>query len=237
LLVGATGQTVCLWDLSHTDSTGKAQHTINDAHLKIINDVKFSNLNPNLFATVSDDSHFKLWDTRSLKIFTHTYQASDDQLLVVGFSHFNEHLYATAGEESGMILVWDLRMTRNAINDLNYHKGAVNQLEWCPTSEWLFMTSASDGLVYVWDQSKCGQEQARHDYEDGPPEMIYPHEWHRGVNIEDIGWSPDSDPSQQMCVSVDQEMNMQVWKMSEDFFFREVDFLDRLDLIKESDLE
>lgn len=188
-----------------------------------------------MFGTASDDCHYKLWDVRDTSKFTHTFKASDDDLLVIGFSHFNEYLFATGGEQSGIVNVWDMRMPKTFINDLNYHKSYVNQIEWSPHSEWLFMTSSSDGKVFVWDQSKCGEEQARHDFEDGPPELIYPHEMHRGSNVEDIAWSPEGTTS--MCVSVDTDMHMQIWRTSEEFFFKETDYLDRLDLIKENDLE
>ena len=34
----------------------------------------------------------------------------------------------------------------------------------------MLASGADDGKVYVWDNSKCGEEQARKDYEDGPPD-------------------------------------------------------------------
>ena len=107
-------------------------------------------------------------------------------------------------------------MPKYFINDLTYHQGPVSQIDWSPSCENLFMSSSADGKVFVWDHNNCGEEQARHDYEDGPPEMIFPHELHQKNNIEDIGWSP-LDGDQLMAVSVDTQMSMQVWKMSEDF--------------------
>ena len=126
-------------------------------------------------------------------------------------------------------------MPSSFINDLVYHKGPVTQIEWSPISENIFMSSSSDGKVFVWDNSKTGEEQARHDYEDGPPEMIFPHESHRLNNIEDICWSPFD--GENMAVSVDVQLVMQVWKMSEDFFFNEVEFIDNLDMINNGLLE
>lgn len=66
--------------------------------------------------------------------------------------------------------------------------------------------------------------------------MIFPHDTHRRVNIEDIAWSPVAG-DHHMAVSIDTEMSMQVWKMSEDFFFNEVDYQDRLDEIRIDYLE
>lgn len=48
------------------------------------------------------------------------------------------------------------------------------------------MSSSGDGKIFVWDHSKTGEEQARHDYEDGPPELIFPHEGHQLSGVEDI---------------------------------------------------
>ena len=67
VLVAATGQTLCLWDTNQPLTKGAPSLKIDEAHEKTINDVKFSNLNPNMLGTASDDSNYKLWDTRSLK--------------------------------------------------------------------------------------------------------------------------------------------------------------------------
>ncbi len=45
------------------------------------------------------------------------------------------------------------------------------------------MSSGLDGKIFIWDNSKTGEEQARHDYEDGPPELLFPHELHRENGI------------------------------------------------------
>jgi len=37
------------------------------------------------------------------------------------------------------------------------------------------LSSGSDGQVFIWDILKTGEEQARHDFEDGPPELLFPH--------------------------------------------------------------
>lgn len=63
-LGGATGQRICLWDAG---KKGPASVTVNDAHEKVINDIKFSSRSEHLFGTCSDDGNFKLWDVRSMK--------------------------------------------------------------------------------------------------------------------------------------------------------------------------
>jgi histone-binding protein RBBP4 len=98
-LVAATGQNLCLWDTNK--ASNKPQAKILDAHQNVINDVKFSILNHNIFGTASDDNNYKLWDYRNLKdsnSFIQCNKASDDYLLVISFNCFNEFLFATGGE-------------------------------------------------------------------------------------------------------------------------------------------
>jgi hypothetical protein len=66
--------------------------------------------------------------------------------------------------------------------------------------------------------------------------MIFPHELHQKNNIEDIAWS-SLEEDHLMAVSLDTQMSMQVWKMSEDFLFNEVEYLDIMDRIKIDHLE
>jgi WD40 repeat protein len=82
-----------------------------------------------MFISTSDDGHYKIWDVRSLGAdnkFVHCYKDSDDELGVGSFSQLNEYLYSTGGELSGVIHIWDLRMTKYFINDLCFHKEKVN---------------------------------------------------------------------------------------------------------------
>ena len=100
-------------------------------------------------------------------------------------------MFAVAGEESGMIGIWDMRMPEMVLNDVEHHDKQVTALEWHPTREQFFVSAGEDGKVFLWDNSKCGEEQARKDYEDGPPELVFPHIHHSSL-IEDICWQPNS---------------------------------------------
>lgn len=127
-------------------------------------------------------------------------------------------------------------MPKEFINDLYLHKEQVNQIEWSPHSEDLFLSSAADGRVIIWDHSKTGEEQARHDYEDGPPEMLFSHEMHQKDNIEDIAWSPYQD-EENLVVSCGTNATMQVWRLSQDFLIKELDYYDHMDLVADEDVE
>jgi hypothetical protein len=49
------------------------------------------------------------------------YQAGEESLCVGAFNPLNEHLFAVAGDPSGVIQVWDMRMPKDAINVLSHH--------------------------------------------------------------------------------------------------------------------
>ena len=55
--------------------------------------------------------------------------------------------------------------------------------------------------------------------------MIFPHETHKNCSVEDIAWSCNDE---NFAVSCDTDSRMQVWKISDDFFFNEVEYLDKI---------
>jgi len=70
----------------------------------------------------------------------------------------NPNLIAVGGEESGLIGIWDMRMPQMVINDLSHHSKQVTSLEWHPNKEQILASAGEDGKVFVWDNSKCGEE-------------------------------------------------------------------------------
>jgi histone-binding protein RBBP4 len=156
----------------------------------VINDARFSPIEENLFVTSGADGFFKVWDLRD---FGHksvvSIQGSNTELNVAAFNYVNKHLIACAGDPDGTVSIYDLRMPERVLNDLEFHKDQVSVLEWHPNREQMLVTGADDGKIYIWDNEKWGDEQARADYDDGPPEMVFPHELHSS-KIEDVCWSP-----------------------------------------------
>ena len=53
----------------------------------------------------------------------------------------------------------------------------------------MVLSGGDDGKVYLWDNSKNGEEQAQGDYEDGPPELLFHHMSHAS-QIEDMAFCP-----------------------------------------------
>ena len=110
-----------------------------------------------MLISTSDDAHFKIWDVRTQKA-TLAYKAAEESLCVGAFNPLFEHLFAVAGDSSGEIQVWDLRMPQECINSLQHHTKQVTSLEWCPSRQYLLASGSDDNRVYVWDQAEAGQE-------------------------------------------------------------------------------
>lgn len=204
-----------------------------------INDVKFSPLNRNLLVTSGQDGFFKIWDLRD-KGYKCNLQckSSTDDLNCSSFNNVNPNLLVAAGEQSGAISVWDLRMPQTSINTVTFHKGQVTCVEWHPTQEQVFVSGGDDGAVYIWDNAKNGEEQGRRDYEDGPPELVASNDEGHASMIEDVCWQPNAKAGVfPMIASIENERVLEVWKPKEDFFVDLIDDIAFVDKIAETDLE
>lgn len=109
-------------------------------------------------------------------------------------------------------------MPKQSLHEYIFHNKQVTNLEWCPHNVHLLASGSDDQKVYIWDQSLLGMEQARSDYEDGPPEMIFPHVYHSSI-IEDLQWCPNKDNHYNLAIaSLETNMLMQVWQLSKQEF-------------------
>lgn len=118
-----------------------------------------------------------------------SYKCSQNDMNAVCFSPVSEHMLVTAGDSSGIVQAWDLRMMQNSIIDFLHHKESANVLDWSALDPNLLISGSNDRKVYLWDVSKAGEEQGRSDYDEGPPELLFPHECH-DANIEAVNFSP-----------------------------------------------
>lgn len=147
-------------------------------------------------------------------------------------------MFACAGEDC-QVSVYDMRMPANHLNQMHFHEQEITSLEWHPSSEQICLSGSKDGKVYLWDNSKNGEEQAQGDYEDGPPELIFHHLSHVS-EIEDISFCPKREGKESLfpaVVSVEMQLTMQIWKPKEDFMEEELDMLDNLNQVQLADLE
>ena len=101
-----------------------------------------------------------------------------EEVLNVGaWNNVIETMFATAGEDQ-LITIWDMRMPDSPLNDLRFHQEEVTSLDWHPTNELMCVSGSKDGKIYIWDNSRNGEEQGQDDYDDGPPELVFHHMAH-----------------------------------------------------------
>lgn len=94
-----------------------------------VNDASFSSLDSNLIITSGNDGNFKIWDLRDNGYkYIMMGKASDDSLNTSAFNPVNRYMFATAGESTGMIGIWDMRMPEMFTNDLIFHQKQVTSL-------------------------------------------------------------------------------------------------------------
>lgn len=114
-------------------------------------------------------------------------------------------------------------------------------LEWCPVNESVLASGSDDKKIYIWDQSLFGLEQARQDYEDGPPELQFPHMYHCS-NIEDLQWRPPMRSAHESTfnmaiASLETDKQFQIWQMNQDFAEKEEDIIGLAEYIEDCELE
>ena len=115
------------------------------------------------------------WDLRQgVSESALTGQVSEDPVNCGTFNNVNENMFACAGEDC-QVTIWDVRMPQNYLNEMRFHEQQITVLEWHPTNEQICMSGGQDGKVYIWDNTKNGEEQGQGDYEDGPPELVFHH--------------------------------------------------------------
>lgn len=119
---------------------------------RAINTLSFSQLDPHLLLSGSQDGAVKLWDLRASKGKpTLTIQPGSDAVRSIQFSPFHNKKFA-AISDSGVILKWDLRLPTQFEKKLNAHTGPGLCIEWHPEFDYL-VSAGRDKQVQIWNMN------------------------------------------------------------------------------------
>ncbi|KAH0544354.1 hypothetical protein FGG08_001495 [Glutinoglossum americanum] len=162
-------------------------------HESSVEDIQWSPVERNVFASASSDGTVKIWDLRSK---THkpavSVQASKVDVNVISWSHQTSHLLAT-GADDGTWAVWDLRSwkpsvagsssppadaTSTPVASFNFHKEQITSIEWHPQEDSIVAVAAGDNTLTLWDLAVELDDEESKDtagVEGVPPQLLFVH--------------------------------------------------------------
>lgn len=197
IIATASVDTTCtIWDL-----TTQQARTQLIAHDKEVFDIEFVAGSVDAFASVGADGSVRLFDLRSLEHSTILYESeSSAPLLRLTACGSDSNLLATFHADSQTIQVLDVRRPGQAVVELEAHSGALNAIEWSPTSKNLIASCADDAQVLVWDLNAAASKQQR----IRDPALAYTADY----EVNNLTWSADG---QKLAIAYGR--NVQVLKL------------------------
>ena len=151
-----------------------------------VEDLQWSPVETNVFASCSTDRTVKIWDSRQKAQAAITIPAHDADVNVISWNRLTPCMLASGGDD-GAFKIWDLRsfQTEGHVANIQYHHGPVTSIEWCPHDSSMLATASADNQVAVWDLSleRDAEEEAQAMEEEGmrvkadelPPQLLFLH--------------------------------------------------------------
>jgi len=215
VLVSASNDgNICMWDVeAKTENKSiSAPLATFSAHTAAVQDVSCSSFHAHTFASVGDDKHLVLWDDKVSKP-VHNVKAHDGEINSVSFSPHKEELLLT-GSHDKTVAMWDIRNLSKCVYSFQHHQDAVMQVQWSPLRAEILASASQDRRICVWDISRISEVQAKEEFQDGPPELLFLHAGHTS-RISDICWDPNNP---WVMASVAEDNIVQCWEMEEKIY-------------------
>ena len=123
-------------------------------HKRVVADLTWSPLEPNILASCSADPFIIIWDIRTPNKPQMTLQLWNAGASMVRFNRISPYMLASAHE--GQVRIWDLRKTGKEKSSLiTAHMAPVSSMDWSYTNENEIVTSSSASSettnVKIWD--------------------------------------------------------------------------------------
>jgi ribosome assembly protein RRB1 len=159
-------------------------------HADSVEDIQFSPVQEDVFATCSVDGNIMVADMRdkNFKAPKLTIKAHDCDVNVISWNTLTANLIAS-GADDGSIKVWDLRYPQEQpITNIKWHTDAITSIQWQPSDEWTLAASSADNRVSVWDFSVENNEQETNEEYGIPEQVIFLH--HGQEDVKEVRWHP-----------------------------------------------
>ncbi|XP_045471317.1 GATOR complex protein WDR59 isoform X2 [Harmonia axyridis] len=118
------------------------------AHTRVVTDVNWHQMDPNLLASCSVDTFIHIWDLRDSRRPALSLSAIAEASQV-RWNRISANLLATAHE--GDIKIWDQRKGTSPVQYVAAHLSKIHGLDWSRTSETQFTTCSQDNTVKFFD--------------------------------------------------------------------------------------
>ncbi|SCU84897.1 LADA_0D04500g1_1 [Lachancea dasiensis] len=127
-------------------------------HTGGINACQFNLYNDLMLCSADSAGTINLWDVRDstqpLKSWTH----GDGSVSTLQWSPHNPTIVATAGQDDGLVRLWDCSQSAERDQNLVFTHGGhmlgVNDISWDPNEPWMLCSVANDNSVQLWSPSK-----------------------------------------------------------------------------------
>ncbi|CAF1520957.1 unnamed protein product [Rotaria sp. Silwood1] len=214
ILSASNDQTICLWNTEKLAIEEKF-------------DFAWHLFHKTLFGSVGDDRKLTIWNIRSSHYTksSHVADAHSAEVNCLSFNLFSEYIRAT-GSADKTVALWDLRNLMLKLHIFESHKNEIFQVQSSHHNETILASSGTGRRLRVWDLSKIGEEQTNDNAEDGPSELLFIHDWHRG-KISDFSRNP-TEPW--ITSSVPEDNIVQGWQMAENIYTEDGNEANSVDL-------
>lgn len=120
------------------------------AHTRVITDLNWHQIDPNIIASCSVDTFIYVWDLRDTRRPSLSLSAIAEASQV-RWNRISPYLLATAHD--GDIKIWDQRKGSAPIQYISAHLAKIHGLDWSPNSETQLATSSQDCTVKFFDMT------------------------------------------------------------------------------------
>ncbi|CAI4037429.1 hypothetical protein SMKI_02G3040 [Saccharomyces mikatae IFO 1815] len=140
------GNTVSLLDLRTKKEKLKSNCR---SHNGGVNSCKFNYRNSLILASADSNGKLNLWDIRNMNDCPLTTMEHGGSVSTLEWSPNFDTVLATAGQEDGLVKLWDTSREENIFTHGGHMLG-VNDISWDAHDPWLMCSVANDNSVHIW---------------------------------------------------------------------------------------